>query len=519
MENPFSFLSGRDDIYFKFPLARAFLSGRSSDFATAAYLEHLYRWNRFYEDAPRKNGPEEFLESFRELCSSMGSLGLSGDFEPPLVNGEGKLVSGSHRMALHLVGSQLAGKNMPARFSCLEYPSRDFSFSFFAEKGLAPHVLRHAVLEKMGHFIEPHLPVLIVWPRARPWLNEIASMIEIEFPSVRIRQDTALSVRGLENLVLLSYGDEDWAQEPLGVLNKTSEVREQGSLQHVSVFVLEPTTVEKMRELKTRIRAMWGNDFQGIHSTDSSQESLVVFSSLAFPESVAVIETVKTSKLRTVRNRLSSVREELRGKPGAAMATAVSGSQWLHLLGLRKAGDVDLLVIEKLEYKLFEANHNSYLRGFGLDPLEIISEPHLHWWVLGMKFIAPSVYLKIMTERAEPKDRGFINSFTAQLVHLEAAARTQQVELTHTNQDIRIGVSGPSPWSSSLSAELGQQSQLALAGEGHSRLRAAIRPKIAMLWWRTIAVIMRLPSRLPPPAKKVLGGLKRRFLAIFKRSR
>lgn len=518
-ETEHSFLMGRDDVFFKFPLARALLTGSESEFGKATYLEHLFWWNKFYEDEPLKKGPEEFLTSFRELSSSVRSFGLSSDFAPLLINGEGQLVGASHRIALHLVGTQLELERAKLDFNVSERPSWDYSFSFFAEKGVAPDVVRRAALEKIGHFIEPHVPVLVVWPRARAWIEEIAIMVEQEFPSVRFRQDLELDLQGLRNLVSLSYCEESWAQKPSGTLNKTTEVREQGGVQPVSVFLLEPASPGKVHELKSRIRSIWGHEFQGVHSTDSARESIRVYSSLAFPESVAVLEAVSPSRLVGVQKRLIGALPELKDQRGAVMRLAISGSQWLDILGLRRAGDVDVLSFDDQSFRKVHSNDNTFLRKFGVDPLTTLTEPHLHWWVAGTKFVAPTIYLKVMSERAAPKDRGLIEPFIARIADLYASARVPKITLQHTKANIPSQSRGPSPWSTSEAAELLQRGYEAFSERAQVSKVVVLRKKMMMLWWRAVAAVIRLRSRLPHWVKRPLGWLKRKVTFDARHSR
>lgn len=500
---------GRDDVFFKFPLARTLLTGSESEFGKATYLEHLFRWTKFYEAGSRRRSSEESLSLFRELASSVSRFGFSPDFSPLLRNGGGQLVGASHRMALRLVGTQLEREWGKVDFSLSERASSDFSFSFFAEKGVAPDVLRQVALEKIGHFMNPHVPVLVVWPRARAWIEEIAVMIEKDFPSVRFRHDVELTLQGLVNLVSLSYCEKTWAQSHAGVLNKVAEVREQGLVQRVSVFLLEPEPTGRVNELKSRLRSIWGHDFQGVHSTDSTRESVRVYSSLAFPESVAILDTVRPSRLLGVQKRLICALPELQDQPGGAMSLAISGSHWLDLLGLRKAADVDVLSFDDQSTRQGYADNNAFLRKFGFDPLKILTEPHLHWWVAGIKFVAPTIYLKVMSERAAPKDRGFIEPFISRLADLDPSARVPKINLQLTRAGIPSRGHDPSPWSTSESAKLLERSRVALSQTPRVGKVIVLRKKVLMLWWRIFATVIRLRSRLPRWVTKPIGWLKR----------
>lgn len=140
----------RDDVWFKVPLARDILLGRTSEFATALYQEHLYRWNNFSEESPLKRGVDEYMEHFLGLAKSMASSrGMSGEFDPIPVSANGVPLDGSHRLSLMIAASELGLGWSKSATKSEQRDSPNFSWEFFARKGVHPSALLAAITQKV----------------------------------------------------------------------------------------------------------------------------------------------------------------------------------------------------------------------------------------------------------------------------------------------------------------------------------------------------------------------------------
>lgn len=489
----------RDDIFFKLPLARSLLAGTSSNFAEALYLEHLFHWGGFSEDSPKKRGANDFLQAFSELVSSIRENGFSREHTPPGINTDGQLVGGSHRVAAAIALSQVKNQAVDFQLRLVEYPTVDFSFRGFRGLGVHDSAIREASIEKINFFREPHVPLLVIWPRASEYRERILQILSRKWPHLDRLLDVSLSSRGLSNFIALAYRDEEWCSNASDLRGKLIDVVGKNGVDNVTIVLLEPAPAAELLELKTEIRELWGGSFQGVHTTDSWEESLRIFSTLSSPESTAALELTEVKKYMAKQNEFASHFSNLDSHRIGPIGYGVSGSQWLDYFGVRKSNDIDLI-----SHNFFGAGkkietHNSYLSEFGFSAETILSEPVMHTWVMGRKHIAPWVYARIMEQRAEDKDLVSRQAYLRKIDQIDGSVRDQ----LRTEEDILNKKAGAivrnevSPFSSYLLASGARSNQRSLSSIEGERQQSGLLLALHRLRWRLSAVIRRLPLLLP----------------------
>lgn len=500
----------RDDVWFKVPLARDLLLGRTTRFASLMYAEHLFHWNRFYEESPRKIGLQQYLTHFSDLAQSMAtSGGFDARFNPMPVTRSGVALDGSHRMALHTAARELRlGWTQPTTdVKNAEPPS--YGWDYFHNKGVHQDVLIAAITQKVVSDAE-HVPMLLIWPRAMEYEAEIWKVLQSALPAASISIHCQLNSVGIQNVVTLAYRDESWAQKMSGIARKAS--REAGSNQSdasVSVVPLPWVSQSDLKDLKQDIRRIWHEEFQGVHTSDTRPESIRIWTSLSSVQSVAGLNTIPPKKYHQKIREFGPLAETSCNLPFGPSSMAVSGSQWLDLRGIRSSRDVDLISDEDLLTGV-EFSHNEYLPRFGISPTEILYDPDKHIWLFGLKFLSPDIYLYIMSIRNESKDRAFINCFSQTLARVN---RDTEWKVRLQAKNAAIPQSQPilqsTPWTSSdLYASLYRTGGQLYEGPGHgSRRRAA--SWVGSLRWRGIASVERVSQRIPKRLVRLIRRLIR----------
>lgn len=288
----------RDDFYFKVSFARSILRNHGDSWARICYLESLFHWNKFEEreshgSKPEKVGASAFEKSFSELVASVLRNGFQLD---RITQKELDSGIGSHRIAtLIAIGQLRMGQLRDLEKISLGSDSK--SFGDFHLMGVSPRVTSEAVLEKMNIFRETFVPVLVLWPRAQEYKTLVQTIIGEEFKDISLLSiDVEVSKNALRSLVSVIYSPtEVWARSLRGVNSKFQEVKSNSSLtQKVTVTVLPPLPGPKLRQIKEKIRAVWGNSFQGVHTTDNWQDSLRVFGTVSSPEALHQLECTPT---------------------------------------------------------------------------------------------------------------------------------------------------------------------------------------------------------------------------------
>ena len=402
-------LGRRDDVFFKLPFARYLLGDQDEvhKFSELLYLDHLFHWNSFFEDHPRKVGATDFLESFQ--ATAQGFAARPPSFTPISRTHSGELAGGSHRLSLAMAGEQTHNELVSVPVLPSLWPGADWSFAFFRSQGMSESAILFALLEKSIYFQSENevMPVLVVWPRAQEYWERIEKKLVNRFQEKLPIVSFELSNQQLQRLVLVAYHGESWAEKDFGVQTKTREVASNGS-DTVKLVVLPPGCQQEMQNLKKDLRQIWDHKFQGVHTTEDWSDSFRILSSFSNQRSLQVTVSSSVSRLRKNlewASKTAVVVEKNSAKD--RFGWAVSGSWVLSLLDIREAGDLDILFLSSSSSRQAAgefSSHNEYLKSFGVNVGEIISDPELHFWFGGIKIISPKAYIAFMQKRMEGKD-------------------------------------------------------------------------------------------------------------------
>ena len=404
-------LGRRDDVFFKLPFARYLLGDQDEvhKFSELLYLDHLFHWNSFFEYDPRKVGAADFLKSFQAIAQ--GFTARPPSFTPISRTHSGELAGGSHRLSLAMAGEQTHNELVSVPVLPSLWPGADWSFAFFRSQGMSESAILFALLEKSIYFQSENevMPVLVVWPRAQEYWEQIQEKLVERFQEKLPIISFELSNQQLQRLVLVAYHGESWAENNSGVQTKTREVASNGS-DTVKLVVLPPGCQQEIQNLKRDLRQIWGHEFQGVHSTNNWSESFRILSSFSNQRSLQVTVSSSVSRLRKNLEWASKTAVAVEKQFGEdRFGWAVSGSWVLGLLGIREAKDLDILFLSSSSSSSSRtsgefSSHNEYLKSFGVNVGEIISNPELHFWFGGIKIISPNAYLSFIKKRMEGKD-------------------------------------------------------------------------------------------------------------------
>lgn len=88
----------RIDIIAKYSYAKSILNNEDVELNKKRYLEHIQKWNNFYEGAPLKIGAKAFDDSFKDLIANLQKNGYDPKASPVPIDTNGQIVNGSHRV-------------------------------------------------------------------------------------------------------------------------------------------------------------------------------------------------------------------------------------------------------------------------------------------------------------------------------------------------------------------------------------------------------------------------------------
>jgi len=408
-------LKNRDDIFFKLPYARSLLVSENSKKDKSLYLNHIYAFNNFFEYSPPKNGAKDFLSSFEALAMAISSQEFDDQKSKLSIGANGNLTNGAHRLSLKLARSQLF-PSKPISILCEEPADSDncdWDFNYFSSLGMNRECIDRAIMERISFFRNLHCATLLIYPRAEKFFEEILDKLYKNKVKVNSITKIIVDENLLSKIVAVAYSEDGWATNEESIMYKCREAGGNGLVYMISLQESEDTVFS---ELKSEIRGLWNSEYQGIHISDDWWDSFSLYSTLSSPDSLEFLHGIDLSNFAKTLKKFSKISRNLNRQFASPCDFAISGSQVLEILGVREAGDLDLIVRKRYESKMVTNENllcdldNQYYRDFGLNPLEIVDSYRDCIWLFGMKFVKLEILYRIWRNRNENKDILFLRN-------------------------------------------------------------------------------------------------------------
>lgn len=383
-KNPYDLLSHkRFDVLIKYMYA----SNLSSEYYRNAYKEHLKVWNKFYEGEPRKSGFKDFDDAFKSIINNVVD-------EPVIVNSEGHLSNGAHRLAsalFHQRPINIRNTN-PDENNLIEC-----DYKLFIKKGLSLHILKRSALEYAKLKTNTH--VICLFPIAHTRLNEVMDIIN-EHCNIFYHSSETLNSKGQLGLMKEIYLSDGWANEQ-GIQRKSDQcfVADKSKLGFVGkgsiTFVLiDAKNLETVKEMKNRIRALFNVGNHSVHINDTHEETVRIAKTVFNDNSIHFINNRKNVSFPNYTKLMADMKPDNN--------KVITGSSVLSLYGLRDCKDIDLIYNVKPPID----SHNQYLKTFYRLTLDdIVNNPKYHLYYNGFKYATLDVIKNMKKLRNEPKDR------------------------------------------------------------------------------------------------------------------
>ena len=398
----------RFDIAIKLMYAKNYILGRAKNWREYAYKEHIKRitgrGNEAKEfDGTGKEGYEQYIEAFNSLLSC--DIDIS---KIPVVPCDTSMVAfdGSHRIA-----SAIA-KNRKLQIAKIHAQSKSCAdYNFFSTKknghlGCNQAILDEAALEYMSN--KQGLSILLVFPVIKNpeiALHTIQELGEV----VYVKSLPINPIEGGKLLKQVYYG-HDWfnqelnssgfRQKQLACFKNSGELR---------VILIDNIKQEKIQQVKSKIRDEYGIGNHSIHMTDSDDETLEIAQALFNNVGTSLVSLFSGNTNDVFHQNLLKYKNWLETCNYDSANFAVCGSALLGLFGLREVGDIDFLYFgDESQLGLFPEKvdcHNKLINFYGVSTGDIVADPRLHFWYLGVKFCSLDVIITMKTKRNIPKDK------------------------------------------------------------------------------------------------------------------
>ena len=362
---------------FDVAIKHMYASDLSSSYYKNAYKEHLKVWNNFYEGTPKKRGFEDFDNAFKSI--------LNSNIEEPVpVNLEGHIANGAHRLAAALYHQRpinTRNTNSDENY----YIESDYKF--FIKKGLSKSVIKRAAQEYVK--LKPNTHVVCLFPICYSRMDDVMNIIS-EYSNLFYHSDEKLNQEGQFNLMKEIYLSDGWANER-GIRRKGNQCFMGRS--GVRFMVIDAKNLETVKEMKSKVRALFNVGNHSVHITDTHEEAIRVAKTVFNDNSIHFLNNRQNVLLPNYRKLLASATPDDN--------TVITGSSVLSLYGLRDCKDLDLIYYNNAPAD----SHNKYLEThYKLTLDDIVNNPRYHLYYNGFKYVSLDVIKKMKSRRNETKD-------------------------------------------------------------------------------------------------------------------
>lgn len=405
VEGPELLTPSRFDIAIKSHYARLWLKNLAKNWREFVYSEQAVRitgpGKEIIEYGTKKRGIEAFYENFHSLL---------GNVKPdtiPHVPVDSALVvfDGSHR-----ISAAIATKR---RINCVRIYSnakRHAGVGFFTQRrgGHSPCpqvIIDEAALEYCR--IKDSVAIALIFPAVTDETKAIDELKEVA--DIVYRKDILLSPEAGGSVLRQVYEGHSWLKENekrSGFLHKKKSCFPYSGM--LRVLLLDQIETQSLRKVKEKIRSIYSIGNHSIHITDSSHETVRVARALFNRNSVELLK-MGIGSLPGFHEIFFLYRNWVEANSIDEEMVCIDGSAILSLLGLRECNDIDFLYHGDASALPPTPNridcHND-LQQFHKELIpDILGDPRLHCWYMGVKFCAPQIVLEMKENRAESKDR------------------------------------------------------------------------------------------------------------------
>lgn len=417
----------RPDIAVKFAYAQSQIRhGVVPEALETLYLDSIFSFNYFFEEAPKKMGPSDFLNSFNTLIESLRHEGYSPKEKPVYVTQDGYAVNGAHRVATMAA----LGGEIPVR---LGSAAERYTFSYFANRPGADYFLSHSLITLVQQC--PNIRCLILHSSMEEGMDEeILSQLSMS-EHIFYSKSFNLSLNAYANLKRINYwhslppGERPkWAGTPRsGFSGLMSHARKSTGDSPVRAFFFQLSDNLNLAEVKRSLRAGVENrQIHVVHSTDSHHETLELASALFHEDSRRLLDL----RAFTYWSKLDKAIDEIQfGDPSSYAASRnhvlIGGSSSMDAFGLREANDLDFIesTPKYLSGKSFFSKHDLGQELYSGTLDQLAGDPNRHFYYRGLKFVGLTDLAQMKRRRKSSKDLLDAKVITAFLTDNKASSK------------------------------------------------------------------------------------------------
>lgn len=392
----------RFDLMAKVIYAKHRALGCGLSWATYVYREHLRIFNDFNEgDSSGKNNFSDYQQCFDELLDSILSTGFNQNISMLPVGEGAQIIDGAHRLGAALV------HNLTVPVIHFDVSPDRFDYHYFCKRGLAEEILDAMALEYCR--LSPHVKIAALFPVARQHLHTSVSLIGKT--KIIYEKKLTLTNRGRGNFIRLLYAGEHWVGD--GRV-ETAGVRDHienrfDHRQPVTLIFFEHEDLDTLQQVKHHIRMEIGLGNHSIHISDSHTETCRIAEVVLNQGGRHWLNHHRVKKFPIFLQLLNSYKTCLPTETLGRGQFCVDGSSVLASYGIRDVNDLDYLSLPSSASLHSEQEniscHNAESQHYEHRIEDLITDPRMHFYYQGLKFLTIEQLQYMKSSRNDPKDR------------------------------------------------------------------------------------------------------------------
>lgn len=389
----------RFDLLAKYIYANSLVLGVQSAWQKQLYINHIKTFNGLVEaDGSGKHGENGFISSFDSIIASIGAVGFQTEFGVIPLCIDGTLLDGAHRTTVCIV------LDRPVTCVRLNKNPCAYNYSWFRNKGLDEDSLDAMAFALCS--LKKKTFVVVVFPAAQGRNAELVELIE-KHSLIWYRKDIRIDGDGAVNLIRQVYRNEPWIGNHTNDFNGARNKAErcfQGP-DNVRTFIVE-ANLEDILTLKIAIRSMYKVGNHSVHINDTQEETCELAKIFFNKNTVHFLNNSLPSGRKWFQKLFYYYKCWVFDNSAHRNALCIDGSSVLAVYGLREARDIDFLHSEDVPETGFKeiSSHNHEANYYAFSIAEMISNPKMHFFVDGLKFLSLSIVRNMKIARAEEKD-------------------------------------------------------------------------------------------------------------------
>ncbi|TLS69318.1 hypothetical protein [Photobacterium damselae] len=345
-----------------------------------------------------KNRFEHYIEQFNYTYNEIKDNGFLKEKTLIPLSIDGTIINGAHRVAsaIHL--------DKPVSCIVTEQSTMVANYEYFIDRGIPIKYLDNAA-KKFIEYSNNNIYMAFLWPSGKGDKKEVENI----FSNIVYKKTITLTPKGSFNLLYELYNHMDWIGTKKngfsGIKQKLVECFP--SFESFQVILFQSESLEKVQELKKKVRDIHNIGYSSIHITDTKEEAIKISDFIFNDNGLHFINNAETNKYIQLKNKLDEFKCFLNKNNIETKDVVIDGSTTLSLYGLRDNIDIDFLTLDnsKIIFPNIEFDtHDSELQYHRKSKEELIYDDSNYYIYNGLKFISFSQLYTMKSNRNEEKD-------------------------------------------------------------------------------------------------------------------